>query len=88
VILVVIDGMGGHEEGDSAAETEMATLMRHSGRLRIRFSIRLGFLKLAPVGARGKWGKLGVGLGVESRPRATMRVVCLVSWTRTRIGLT
>ena len=43
VLLVVIDGMGGHADGARAAETASRPCSKHSGKHPIRFSIRWDF---------------------------------------------
>ena len=77
VLLVVIDGMGGHAEGARAAETALATLLEAFWQTPHPIFDPLGFLHLSIGRAHEEVVKLGVGLGVETRPRATC-AVCLV----------
>ena len=77
VLLVVIDGMGGHAEGARAAETALATLLEAFWQTPHPIFDPLGFLHLSLGRAHEEVVKLGAGLGVESRPRATC-AVCLV----------
>jgi serine/threonine protein phosphatase PrpC len=76
-LLVVIDGMGGHAEGARAAETALATLLEAFWQTPHPVFDPLGFLHLAIGRAHEEVVKLGVGLSVEARPRATC-AVCLV----------
>jgi len=77
VLLVVIDGMGGHAEGARAAETALSTLLELFWQTPHPIFDPLGFLHLSLGRAHEEVVKLGVGLGVEARPRATC-AVCLV----------
>ncbi len=77
VLLVVIDGMGGHAEGARAAETAMTALLEAFSLTPQPVFDPLGFLHLSLGRAHEEVVKLGVGLGVEVRPRATC-AVCLV----------
>src|ERR1700687_2521688 len=77
VLLIVIDGMGGHAEGARAAETALATLLELFWQTPHPIFDPLGFLHLSLGRAHEEVVKLGVGLGVEARPRATC-AVCLV----------
>jgi serine/threonine protein phosphatase PrpC len=77
VLLVVIDGMGGHAEGARAAETALATLLEAFWQTPHPIFDPLGFLHLALGRAHEEVVKLGVGLSVEARPRATC-ALCLV----------
>jgi serine/threonine protein phosphatase PrpC len=77
VLLVVIDGMGGHAEGARAAETALATLLEAFWQTPHPIFDPLGFLHLSVGRAHEEVVKLGAGLGVEARPRATC-AVCLV----------
>ncbi len=74
VLLVVIDGMGGHAEGARAAETALASLLEAFWQTAHPIFDPLGFLHLAVGRAHDEVVKLGVGLSVESRPRATCAV--------------
>jgi serine/threonine protein phosphatase PrpC len=77
VLLAVIDGMGGHAEGARAAETALATLLEAFWQTPHPIFDPLGFLHLSLGRAHEEVVKLGVGLGIEARPRATC-AVCLV----------
>jgi serine/threonine protein phosphatase PrpC len=76
-LLVVIDGMGGHAEGARAAETAMAALLESFWQTPQPIFDPLGFLHLSLGRAHDEVVKLGLGLGVEARPRATC-ALCLV----------
>lgn len=76
-LLVVIDGMGGHAEGARAAETALSTLLEAFWQTAHPVFDPLGFLHLAVGRAHEEVVKLGVGLSVEARPRATC-AICLV----------
>jgi serine/threonine protein phosphatase PrpC len=76
-LMVVIDGMGGHAEGARAAETAMAALLEAFWQTPHPVFDPLGFLHLSLGRAHDEVVKLGLGLGVEARPRATC-AVCLV----------
>ena len=77
VLLVVIDGMGGHAEGARAAETALSTLLEAFWQTPHPIFDPLGFLHLSLGRAHEEVVKLGVGLSVEARPRATC-ALCLV----------
>ncbi|MGO9930565.1 MAG: PP2C family protein-serine/threonine phosphatase [Steroidobacteraceae bacterium] len=77
VLLVVIDGMGGHAEGARAAETALATMLEAFWQTPHPVFDPLGFLHLSLGKAHEEVVKLGAELSVESRPRATC-AVCLV----------
>jgi serine/threonine protein phosphatase PrpC len=77
VLLAVVDGMGGHAEGARAAETALATLLEAFWQTPHPIFDPLGFLHLSLGRAHEEVVKLGVGLGVEARPRATC-ALCLV----------
>jgi serine/threonine protein phosphatase PrpC len=77
VMLAVIDGMGGHAEGARAAETALATLLDVFWHTPHPVFDPLGFLHLSLGRAHEEVVKLGLGLGVEVRPRATC-ALCLV----------
>jgi len=77
VLLAVIDGMGGHAEGARAAETALATLLEAFWQTPHPIFDPLGFLHLSLGRAHEEVVKLGAGLGMEARPRATC-ALCLV----------
>ncbi|MDP9066608.1 MAG: serine/threonine-protein phosphatase [Pseudomonadota bacterium] len=77
VLLIVIDGMGGHAEGARAAETALTALVQAFAQAPQPMFDPLGFLHLSLGKAHEAVVKLGNALGVESRPRATC-AMCLV----------
>lgn len=77
MLLVVIDGMGGHAEGARAAETALATLLDAFWQTPHPILDPLGFLHLSLGRAHEEVVRLGAALSVETRPRATC-AVCLV----------
>ena len=77
VLLVVIDGMGGHADGARAAETALATMLEAFWQMPHPIFDPLGFLHLALGRAHEEVVKLGTALNTEARPRATC-AVCLV----------
>ena len=77
VLLVVLDGMGGHAEGARAAETAQATILEAFWQVTHPVFDPLGFLHLALGRAHEEVVKLGSALNVEARPRATC-AICLV----------
>ncbi len=76
-LLIVVDGMGGHAQGARAAEIAVATLLEAFAQVAHPVLDVLGFLHLAIGRAHEEVVKIGQGLGVESRPRATC-ALCLV----------
>lgn len=76
-LLIVIDGMGGHAQGARAAEIALAALLEAFAQTPHPIFDPLGFLHLALGRAHDEVVKLGNGLGVEARPRATC-AICLV----------
>jgi len=77
VLLVVIDGMGGHAEGAAPPKPRWATLLEAFWQTPHPIFDPLGFLHLSLGRAHEEVVKLGVGLSVEARPRATC-ALCLV----------
>ncbi len=75
--LAVIDGMGGHAQGALAAETALASLLEAFSQTPHPIFDPLGFLHLSLGRAHEEVAKLGVGLGIDTRPRATC-AICLV----------
>lgn len=74
VLLVVLDGMGGHAEGARAAEVARATLLELFWQTPHPVFDPLGFLHLALGRAHEEVVKLGASLPMETRPRATCAV--------------
>jgi len=77
VLLIVIDGMGGHSDGAKAAEVAAGTIGAAFRKIPQPIFDPQGFLHLAIGRAHRDLVELGAELGVEQRPRATC-VVCLV----------
>ena len=76
VLLVVIDGMGGHADGARAAETALATMLEAFWQSPHPIFDPGTFLHLALGRAHEEVVKLGSSLSAEARPRATC-AVCL-----------
>jgi PPM family protein phosphatase len=76
-LLVVVDGMGGHAEGAKAAETALASILEAFWQTPHPVFDPLGFMHLSLARAHDEVVKLGVGLAMEARPRATC-ALCLV----------
>jgi len=77
VLLIVIDGMGGHANGARAAEVAAETIGEAFTRVSQPVFDPQGFLHLAIGRAHQNLVELGAELSVEQRPRATC-VACLV----------
>ena len=77
VLLIVIDGMGGHSDGAKAAEVAADTIGAAFRKASQPIFDPQGFLHLSIGRAHHELVELGADLGVEQRPRATC-VVCLV----------
>src|ERR1700735_2432046 len=77
VLLVVIDGMGGHADGGRAAETALSTMLEAFWQTPHPIFDPLGFLHLSLGRAHEEVVKLGSALSNEARPRATC-ALCLV----------
>ena len=76
-LMIVIDGMGGHNDGARAAEVASETIAEAFAKKPTPLFDPQGFLHLAIGRAHANLVKLGTELSVEIRPRATC-VVCLV----------
>lgn len=77
VLLIVIDGMGGHSDGAKAAEVAAATIGDAFQKSSQPIFDPQGFLHLAIGRAHRDLVELGAELSLEQRPRATC-VACLV----------
>lgn len=77
VLLVVVDGMGGHADGARAAETTIRVLLDAFAHVAQPVFDPLGFLHLGLGKAHEEVVRLGLSLPLDKRPRATC-AVCLV----------
>jgi serine/threonine protein phosphatase PrpC len=76
-LLLVLDGMGGHAEGERAAEIARKVLVESFWHAAQPLLDPMGFLHLALGQAHGEVAALGAGLPMEHRPRATC-AICIV----------
>ncbi len=76
-LLIVVDGMGGHAHGARAAEVTVATLKECFGEMALPVFDPQGFLTLSLARAHDRVVKLGEGVALDHKPRATC-AVCLV----------
>jgi len=76
-LLIACDGMGGHADGERAAELAQRTVMERFAQYAQAQLDPLGFLHLALGAAHEGVAILGAPLPLEMRPRATC-AVCLV----------
>lgn len=76
-MLAVLDGMGGHAEGDRAAEIARKVLVENFWQTPQPLLDPLGFLHLSLGQAHQEVASLGAHIPLEHRPRATC-AVCLV----------
>jgi len=76
-MLLVLDGMGGHAEGERAAELARKVLVESFWHTSQPLLDPLGFLHLALGQAHEEVASLGAGLPIEHRPRATC-AICIV----------
>ena len=77
LLMIVVDGMGGHAHGARAAEVTVATLKECFGETALPVFDPQGFLTLALARAHDRVVKLGDGVALDHKPRATC-AVCLV----------
>lgn len=77
VLLVVLDGMGGHSDGSRAADTALRSLTDAFWKQAHPMFDPLGFLHMALSRAHDEVVQLGSTQSVDSRPRATV-ALCLV----------
>ena len=77
VLLIVLDGMGGHSDGSRAAETALKSIGDAFTRQTHPLFDPLGFMHLVLSRAHDEVVHLGSDQSVDSRPRATC-AMCLV----------
>ena len=77
VLLIVVDGMGGHAHGARAAEVTVTTLKEAFAEVAQPVFDPQGFLTLSLARAHDRVVKLGDGVALDHKPRATC-AVCLV----------
>jgi serine/threonine protein phosphatase PrpC len=77
VLMIVVDGMGGHAHGARAAEVTVATLKEAFADMTLPVFDPQGFLTLSLARAHDRVVKLGDGVALDHKPRATC-AVCLV----------
>jgi serine/threonine protein phosphatase PrpC len=76
-LMVACDGMGGHADGERAAETAVQVMARRFATQPHPLLDPLGFLHLSLGAAHQQIVRLGQGIAIEHRPRATI-ALCLV----------
>lgn len=76
-LLMACDGMGGHAEGERAAQTAVQVLGKRFQSSPKPLFDPLGFLHLGLGAAHQQIVKLGAEIPIDNRPRATI-AVCLV----------
>jgi serine/threonine protein phosphatase PrpC len=76
-LMVVVDGMGGHAHGARAAEVTVSTLKEYFAEMSVPMLDPQGFLTLALARAHDRVVRLGEGVPLDHKPRATC-AVCLV----------
>jgi PPM family protein phosphatase len=77
VLMIVVDGMGGHAEGAKASEAIVSCLGKSFREAGQPLLDPQGFLITALAAAHDKVVALGAGIPVEQRPRATC-AVCII----------
>lgn len=77
VLMTVVDGMGGHAHGARAAEVTVATLRECFNEMAPPVLDPQGFLTLALARAHDRVVRLGDGVALDHKPRATC-AVCLI----------
>ena len=81
VLLIAVDGMGGHSDGARAAQVAVETVREFFGRQSHPIFDPVGFLHHAIGRAHANLVTLGTKLPVDARPRATC-ALCLVQDNR------
>jgi serine/threonine protein phosphatase PrpC len=76
-LLMVVDGMGGHAHGARAAEVTVNTLKECFAEMTLPVFDPQGFLTLSLARAHDRVVRLGDGVALDHKPRATC-AVCLV----------
>jgi serine/threonine protein phosphatase PrpC len=77
LLMIVVDGMGGHAHGAKAAEVTVNTLKECFAEVSSPVFDPQGFLTLALARAHDQVVRLGDGVALDHKPRATC-AVCLV----------
>ena len=77
LLMVVVDGMGGHAHGARAAEVTATTLKEYFAEMPLPVFDPQGFLTMSLARAHERVVKLGDGVALDHKPRATC-AVCLV----------
>jgi serine/threonine protein phosphatase PrpC len=80
-LLSACDGMGGHTDGERAAETAQRTIMERFRSAPPPPFDPLGFLSLSLAAAHERVVGLGAQLPVELRPRATCALCLVEGWS-------
>ena len=76
-LLIACDGMGGHAEGERAAETALQVLLQRFRSAPQPLLDPLGFLHLGLGAAHQQVVRIGAEIPLENRPRATI-ALCLI----------
>jgi len=76
-LLSACDGMGGHTDGERAADTAQRTILQRFSQTSQPLLDPMGFLSLSLAAAHERVVALGAHLSIEQRPRSTC-ALCLV----------
>lgn len=76
-LMVVMDGMGGHADGATAAQEALDSIVESFNSVAHPVFDPIGFLHRAVGSAHGRLVNLGKNLQVDARPRATCAIVLL-----------